>query len=137
MHAVPLGDLGRSEFVATAPADALGESESPRLRATLLRPKKLDHASRGCVCAINCSSSAQWKTMTDKSPKTRTEFEALVLARLRAAPQCGGASHVTVVPYDDYRVPASWEVASFDPRTSDWEKCERAPRHRESTPAVF
>ena len=26
MHAVPLGALGRSEFVATAPADALGES---------------------------------------------------------------------------------------------------------------
>jgi hypothetical protein len=32
----------------------------------------------------------------DKSPKTRTELEALVLAELRAAPQCGGASHVTV-----------------------------------------
>ena len=51
----------------------------------------------------------------DKSPKTRTELEALVLAELRAATQCGGASHVTVVPYDDYRVPATWEVASFNP----------------------
>ena len=54
------------------------------------------------------------------------DLQALVLARLRAAPQCGGASHVTVVPYDDYRVPASWEVASLDLGTSDWEKCERA-----------
>ena len=126
MHAVPLGDRGRSEFVATVPGCALGESESPRPRATLLRPKKLDHASRGCVRAINCSSRAQWKTLTNKSPKTRMDLQALVLARLRAAPQCGGASHVTVVPYDDYRVPASWEVASLDLGTSDWEKCERA-----------
>ena len=93
---------------------------SPRPRgSTLLRLKKLDHA-------INCSSSAQWKTMTDKSPKTRTELEALVLARLRAAPQCGGASHVTVVPYADHRVTATSEVASFNPGTSEWEKCERA-----------
>ena len=51
----------------------------------------------------------------DKLPKTRTELEALVLAELRAAPQCGSAVHVTVVPYDNYRVPATWEVASFDP----------------------
>jgi len=64
--------------------------------------------------------------MTDKSPKTRTELEALVLARLRAAPQCAGASHVTVVPYADHRVTANWEVASFNPGTSEWEKCERA-----------
>lgn len=65
-------------------------------------------------------------TMMDKSPKTRTELEVLVLAELRAAPQCGGALHVTVVPYDDYRVPATWEVASFNPGTSEQEKCERA-----------
>jgi hypothetical protein len=37
--------------------------------------------------------------MMDKSPKTRTELEALVLAELRAAPQGGSAVHVTVVPY--------------------------------------
>jgi hypothetical protein len=36
--------------------------------------------------------------MMDKSPKTRTELEALVLAELRAAPQYGGALHVTVAP---------------------------------------
>ena len=64
--------------------------------------------------------------MTDKSPKTRTELEALVLARLHAASQCGGASHVTVVPYADHRITANWEVASFNPGTSEWEKCERA-----------
>jgi hypothetical protein len=64
--------------------------------------------------------------MTDKSPKTRTELEALVLAELRAAPQCGGAVHVTVVAYDDYRVPATWEVASFNPGRSEREVCERA-----------
>jgi hypothetical protein len=37
--------------------------------------------------------------MMDKSPKTMTEREALVLAELRAAPQGGSAVHVTVVPY--------------------------------------
>jgi len=53
--------------------------------------------------------------MMNKSPKTRMVLEALVLAELRAAPQCSGAVHVTVVPYDDHRVPATWEVARFDP----------------------
>jgi hypothetical protein len=64
--------------------------------------------------------------MMTKSPKTRTELEALVLAELRAAPRCGGAVHVTVIPYDDHRVPATWEVASFDPGTSEQGECERA-----------
>ena len=40
-----------------------------------------------------------------------------MLTELRAAPQCSGAVHVTVVPYDDHRVPATWEVASFDSGT--------------------
>jgi hypothetical protein len=66
------------------------------------------------------------KTRTDKLPKTRTELEALVLTELRAAPWCDGALHVTVIPYDDYRVPATWEVASFNPGTSEQEKCELA-----------
>jgi len=62
----------------------------------------------------------------DKSARTRAELETMVLDRLRAAPDCGGALHVTVVPYDDYRVPATWEVASFDPGVSEREPCERA-----------
>jgi hypothetical protein len=64
--------------------------------------------------------------MVDKVSKTRMELEALVLAQLRAAPACEGASHVTVVAYDDYRIAATWEVASFDPGTSERERCERA-----------
>jgi hypothetical protein len=32
----------------------------------------------------------------------------------------------TIVAYDDYRVPATWEVASFNPGTSEQEKCELA-----------
>ena len=66
------------------------------------------------------------RTVTDKSPKTRAELEALVLAELRAASDCGGAVHVTVVAYDDYRVGATWEVASCDAGTSAPEACERA-----------
>jgi hypothetical protein len=64
--------------------------------------------------------------MMDKSAKTRGELETLVLAQLRAVPECEGAVHVTVVPYEDYRVPATWEVASFNPGTSKRESCERA-----------
>jgi hypothetical protein len=66
------------------------------------------------------------KTKPEKLPKTKTELEALVLAELRAASQCGGAVHVTVVAYDDYRVGATWEVASRNPGTSAPEECERA-----------
>jgi hypothetical protein len=61
--------------------------------------------------------------MTDKLPRTRTELEALGLAELRATSQCRGAVHVTVVAYDDHRVPATWEVASCDAGTSPPDEC--------------
>ncbi|HKF08235.1 MAG TPA: hypothetical protein VKB89_05880 [Xanthobacteraceae bacterium] len=66
------------------------------------------------------------KTKPDKAPKTKPELEASVLAELRAALGCGGAVHVTVVAFDDYRVGATWEVASCNPGTSTPEACERA-----------
>jgi hypothetical protein len=66
------------------------------------------------------------KTKPDKAPKTRAELADSVLAELRAALGCDGAVHVTVVAYDDYRVGATWEVASCNPDTSAPEACERA-----------
>jgi hypothetical protein len=63
---------------------------------------------------------------TDKAPKTKAELEALVLAELRALAPCADAVHVTVIKYDDWRVPANWQVASCDPGTSAPEACERA-----------
>jgi hypothetical protein len=66
------------------------------------------------------------RTKPEKLPKTKTELEDLVLAELRAASGCGGVMHVTVVAYDDYRVGATWEVASCDAGTSAPEACERA-----------
>jgi hypothetical protein len=66
------------------------------------------------------------ETKPDKSPKTKTALEDLVLAELRAASGCGGAVHVTVVAYDDDRVGATWEVASCNPGASAPEDCERA-----------
>ena len=62
----------------------------------------------------------------DKAPKTTKQLEVLVLAELHAIPEYEGVVHVTVIPYDDYRVSATWEVASFDPGTSEWSRCERA-----------
>jgi hypothetical protein len=62
----------------------------------------------------------------DKSPKTAMELEALVLAKLHAIPACDGARHVTVIRYDDFRVSANWQVASFNPGTSEWGPCESA-----------
>jgi len=66
------------------------------------------------------------KTKPDRSPKTKAELEVLVLTELRAASGCDGAVHVMVVAYDDYRVGATWEVASCDAGTSAPEACERA-----------
>jgi hypothetical protein len=62
----------------------------------------------------------------DRLRKTATELETLVLVQLRAVPLCEGALHVTVVAYDDQRAGATWEVASFDPGTSERQQCEGA-----------
>jgi len=66
------------------------------------------------------------KTKPEKLPKTKAELEDLVLPELRAASDCAGAVHVTVVAYDDYRVGATWEVASCNAGASAPEDCERA-----------
>jgi len=44
---------------------------------------------------------------------------------LRTASQCGGAVHVTVVPFDDCPLGATWEVANCNAGTSAPEACER------------
>jgi hypothetical protein len=62
----------------------------------------------------------------DKVSKTTTELEALVLAELHAVSGCTGARHVSVIPYTDHRVSSNWEVASFDPGSSEWSRCESA-----------
>jgi hypothetical protein len=72
-----------------------------------------------------CHSVSREPTTMDKLPRTKTELEALVLAELRAISEGRGAVHVTVVAYDDHRVPATWEVASCDTGTSPPEECER------------
>ena len=151
MQAVAAGIPGRSEFAPNAPGGFDLKGLVARLSrsgwaARRARPQR----ARELVCPSTMlarrAPPAKQETMmnksTDKSPKTRTELEALVLAELRAVPQCGGALHVTVVAYDDYRVPATWEVtvvayddyrvpatwevASFNPGTSEQEKCELA-----------
>ena len=63
--------------------------------------------------------------MMDKSPKTGSELEKMVLAKLRRF-RSARAPCTSVVPYDDYRVPATWEVASFNPGSSEREHCELA-----------
>jgi hypothetical protein len=92
----------------------------------LVAYSQCSHATGGKETMMDKSPETRTDKSPKKSPKTRTELEALVLAELRAAPRCGGALHVTVVPYDDYRVPATWEVASFNPGTSEQETCEVA-----------
>lgn len=62
----------------------------------------------------------------DKLSKTTSELEGLILAELRSFPQCGDARHVTVIAYDDFRASSNWQVASFNPGTSDWAQCESA-----------
>ena len=103
-------------------------------------------AQKNAFAFKRCRSAFQKRIMTDESPrtkpeklpKTKTALEALVLTELRAASQCDGAVHVTVVAYDDYRVGATWEVASCNPGTSAPEECERALcAHRRSPAAAF
>jgi hypothetical protein len=72
------------------------------------------------------TSEASPSDQPDKALKTASELEALVLAELHALPECQGAVHVTVVPYDDFRTSSTWEVASFNRGTSEWGSCERA-----------
>jgi hypothetical protein len=91
-------------------------------------------AQKNAFAFKRCRSAFQKRTMIDepaktkpeKLPKTKAELEDLVLAELRAASDCAGAVHVTVVAYDDYRVGASWEVASCNAGASAPEDCERA-----------
>jgi hypothetical protein len=61
-----------------------------------------------------------------KLAKTTSELEGLVLAELRAVPECADARHVTVIAYDDFRASSNWQVASFNPGTADWSRCESA-----------
>src|SRR5215813_3012288 len=70
-----------------------------------------------------CRSSSQG---AQKEDATRGRFSRDEAPRGGAASQCGGAVHVTVVAYDDYRVGATWEVASCNAGTSAPEACERA-----------
>jgi hypothetical protein len=72
------------------------------------------------------ASGAQKAIKMDKAARTTTELEVLVLAALHAIPECGGAVHVTVIPYDDFRAASNWQVASFNPGVSEWGCCERA-----------
>jgi hypothetical protein len=72
------------------------------------------------------SSEASPPDRPDKAPRTAAELEALVLAELQALPECEGAVHVTVVPYDDVRAASNWQVASFDRGSSEWGSCEQA-----------
>jgi hypothetical protein len=62
----------------------------------------------------------------EKARKTVNELEAMVLAELQATDGCEGARHVTIIAYDDCSIPATWEVASFNPGISKQEDCERA-----------
>jgi hypothetical protein len=72
------------------------------------------------------TSEASAGDRPERACRTAAELEALVLAQLHALPECEGAVHVTVVPYDDGRTSSSWEVASFDRGSSEWGSCERA-----------
>ncbi len=65
----------------------------------------MQQAQNNALAFKRCRSAILKKgPMPDESPKTKAEFEGLVLAELRAASGCGGAVHVTVVAFDDYRV---------------------------------
>src|SRR5215471_7703418 len=88
-------------------AGACASSGAAAQVLSLLRTRSCAARSADVESRTECAAPKKG-TMTDESPrtkpeklpKTKTELEALVLAELRAAPQCGAAVHVTVVPYE-------------------------------------
>jgi len=107
----------------------IGEGRKKKHRRTVESCLVLDVndlSARGCF-QPGLFSTCQWLDGSGGIFSIRLRYEAGRLF-LSYDHQAGGGEPAEEV---------TWEVASFDPRTSDWEKCERAPRHRESTPAVF
>jgi hypothetical protein len=74
---------------------------------------------------LNSEQKNIW-ALQDKLPKTRPEIERLVLAELRANPDCEEAAHIAVVASDDY---ATWTVSAFHPGNSDGMACDLALQH--------
>ena len=61
-----------------------------------------------------------------KTLKSVPELEAILLAELRNAPHCEGASSVSVYRLADGRVDTNWTVAGFNAGTSGRGSCEAA-----------
>ena len=109
-------------YAGTSPSNfsdglALYHDQTPQLRRqSSAHPTAPERATVRNSPVVNRAGSLKHCTPsadeTGQGPKTKLELEALVLAEVRAASDCGGAVHVTVVSYDDYRVGATWEVAS-------------------------
>jgi hypothetical protein len=66
----------------------------------------------------------------ERSPKSRTEIERLVLEGLRSCPSCEGAAGISVIACDvdfdhDWHDDANWTIAAFNAGTASDYECER------------
>jgi hypothetical protein len=64
--------------------------------------------------------------MMEKSPKSRSEIECLVLHELQTSGSCEGASAISVVDWHYPGNDTNWTVAAFKPGTSGIHQCELA-----------
>lgn len=62
----------------------------------------------------------------EKSPKTKTEIEQLIVAEMHSFADCENAFGVVVVPILDHAHMATWTVSCFNPGKSDAEACDGA-----------
>src|SRR5436190_21680683 len=66
------------------------------------------------------------KCTMEKSPKSRSEIERLVLHELQTSETCEGAAAISVVDWCYPGNEANWTVAAFKPGTSGTHQCELA-----------
>lgn len=65
-------------------------------------------------------------TPMDRSPKSRTEIERLVLAELKAEQGCEGATGIVVAGWQFVSEGPNWTVSAFNSGSSCDYECERA-----------
>jgi hypothetical protein len=64
--------------------------------------------------------------MMEKSPKSRSEIERLVLHELQTSEGCEGAAAVSIVDWYYPGNEANWTVFAFKPGTSGSRECDSA-----------
>jgi hypothetical protein len=64
--------------------------------------------------------------MMEKSPKSRSEIEALVLHELQTSENCEGAAAISVINWSCPGNEANWTVSAYKPGSARIHECDLA-----------